>query len=83
MHYCMLISLRVWQALRSSDTPHRRDFLPAFTRNQVTKPFPAWRRFMVAQRQFPGAPALAGRLWQRAGSCDWVEGGSCTPQRPA
>ena len=45
----MLISLRVWQALRSSDTPHRRDFLPAFTRNQVTKPFPAWRRFMVAQ----------------------------------
>ena len=33
---------------------------PAFTCNQVAKPFPAWRRFMVAQLLFTLLPVLAG-----------------------
>lgn len=84
MHRCMLISRRVRQTLRPSGTPRWRDFLPAFTRNQVTRAFPLVRRFMVAQPlKFPVARGRLVVTWQSVGTCDWVEPGSYTPERPA
>lgn len=47
---------------------------PTFTNNQVTKPFPAWSRFTVAQLR---PECLPGH------QIDWVEEESFTPQRPS
>ena len=83
MHRCMLISHRVRQTLRPSGTPRWRDYLPAFTRNQVIRPFPARCRFMVAQRRYPIAPVLAGRLLATSGDVRLGRTGELHPGAPS
>jgi hypothetical protein len=82
MHYCMLISLRVWQALRSFDTPRRWD-LTHFHVQPGHQAISCQMPFHGRPTPFPVAPVLAGHLLQRAGTCDWIERGNCTPERPA
>lgn len=56
---------------------------PAFTRNQVTRAFPLVRRFMVAQRRYPIAPVLAGRLLAASGDVRLGRTGELHPRAPS